>query len=324
MSAMWPVRFGSYSSRSTMPVMPSLSRLKSTRRYFWRVPPPWWRVVMRPTLLRPPVLLWCAVSARRGPPLYRCERSTLTIARVPGVRGLYLIRAMSVPVRSSRGLRNRSSDRMRGSRRLSSSPACGRWYGRSGAPCRARSPPGRRQPSHRTSIRRPCGYRSCWHHAARGRCTGCGSAWRARSSRSRAGRSTRSSAAHGSLQPLLDQLHRTDGHQHLVIGRERQWIQGRYFDDLDVRQVACSEYELLILRLHHDQHGGKRPGLQLVGEQLGLRCLQRNAVGHQQPLGARELREHGAERTAVHLAIHLLRKIAWLCGEGLAAADPDG
>src|SRR5579871_2954597 len=93
---MWPVRFGSYSRRSPTPATPSLSRRKSTLRYFWREPPPWWRVVMRPKWLRAPVLLCELVSGRCGPPLCRCERSTLTTERVPGEVGLYLIRAMSV------------------------------------------------------------------------------------------------------------------------------------------------------------------------------------------------------------------------------------
>src|SRR5580700_8168230 len=97
MRAMWPVRFGSYSRRSTTPAMPSLSRLKSMMRYFWRDPPPWWRVVMRPKWLRAPVLFWCAVSDSSGPPLCRCERSTLVSERVPGVLGLYLMRAMVGP-----------------------------------------------------------------------------------------------------------------------------------------------------------------------------------------------------------------------------------
>src|SRR6266513_257606 len=87
MSAMWLVRFGSYSTRSTTPEMPSLSRLKSMTRYFCREPPPWWRVVMRPKWLRAPVLLCAAVNGR-------CGRSIFTTARVPGVLGLYLMRAI--------------------------------------------------------------------------------------------------------------------------------------------------------------------------------------------------------------------------------------
>jgi len=55
---MWLVRFGSYSTRSMTPLMPSLSRRKSMMRYFWRDPPPMCRVVMRPEWLRAPVLAW--------------------------------------------------------------------------------------------------------------------------------------------------------------------------------------------------------------------------------------------------------------------------
>ena len=51
------VRLGSYSMCATLAFTPSLSlRRKSMTRY-WRLwPPPMWRVVMRPELLRPPVL----------------------------------------------------------------------------------------------------------------------------------------------------------------------------------------------------------------------------------------------------------------------------
>src|SRR4029077_6853612 len=94
----WWVGAGSTPTRSTTPAMPSLSRLKSMRRYFWREPPPWWRVVMRPKWLRAPVLFWCAVRDSSGPPRCRCERSTLMTARCPGVLGLYLMRAMLRPL----------------------------------------------------------------------------------------------------------------------------------------------------------------------------------------------------------------------------------
>src|ERR1700741_3202094 len=103
MRAMWRVRFGSYSTRPTPPAMPSLSRLKSMTRYFWREPPPTWRVVMRPEWLRAPVLFWCSVNGRYGPPLYRCERSILTDVRAPGEVCFDFIQAMSVGPRSALG-----------------------------------------------------------------------------------------------------------------------------------------------------------------------------------------------------------------------------
>ena len=69
-------------------------------RYFCRDPPPMWRVVMRPMLLRAPVLFWCFVSGSYGPPLYRCERSTLMTVRVPGEVGFILIRLMTFALAS--------------------------------------------------------------------------------------------------------------------------------------------------------------------------------------------------------------------------------
>src|ERR1700722_6152676 len=49
---------------------------------------------MRPEWLRAPVLFWCVVRGSNGPPLWRCDRSILTTARVPGDVGLYLMRAI--------------------------------------------------------------------------------------------------------------------------------------------------------------------------------------------------------------------------------------
>jgi hypothetical protein len=74
-SAMCAERFGSYSTRSTVAAMPSLSRLKSMIRNLLLCPPPLWRVVRRPLLLRAPVEFWLTVRDGSEPPLYRCERS---------------------------------------------------------------------------------------------------------------------------------------------------------------------------------------------------------------------------------------------------------
>src|SRR5882757_11303083 len=57
------LRFGSYSTVATVPGIPNLSRLKSTRRSFCLWPPPWWRMVIPPALLRPPVR---CLTPRRG------------------------------------------------------------------------------------------------------------------------------------------------------------------------------------------------------------------------------------------------------------------
>src|SRR6478609_7304085 len=89
------VRLGSYSMCATLASMPSLSlRRKSMTRY-WRLwPPPMWRVVMRPWLLRPPVL----DSGRRrdfsGVDRVISAKSATDEPRRPGVVGLYLRIAM--------------------------------------------------------------------------------------------------------------------------------------------------------------------------------------------------------------------------------------
>src|SRR5512134_2094211 len=94
MRAMKAVRLGSYSSRSTTAGTSCLRRRKSTRRYACLCPPPMWRVVMRPSLLRPPVLVLPSVSILTGAPFHRPLRSTSTRCRRPGEVGRKVLRAI--------------------------------------------------------------------------------------------------------------------------------------------------------------------------------------------------------------------------------------
>src|SRR5579884_3997173 len=59
-------RFGSYSTAVTVPDTPSLLRLKSISRSSRLLPPPRWRVVIRPWLLRPPERMSDTVSDFSG------------------------------------------------------------------------------------------------------------------------------------------------------------------------------------------------------------------------------------------------------------------
>src|SRR5215207_4613615 len=94
-SAMRAVRLGSYSMCATLAGTPSLSlRRKSIRRY-WRLwPPPMWRVVMRPWLLRPPVFDSGRSSDFSGVERVISAKSATDEPRRPGVVGLYLRIAM--------------------------------------------------------------------------------------------------------------------------------------------------------------------------------------------------------------------------------------
>src|SRR5690606_30405058 len=96
MSAMNAVRFGSYSIRSTVAGSSRRARLKSTSRSARLWPPPRKRTVMRPLLLRAPVLLLPVVRPLTGLPFQMPERSTRTSWRRPGVTGLYVLSAMIV------------------------------------------------------------------------------------------------------------------------------------------------------------------------------------------------------------------------------------
>src|SRR5271165_3315263 len=82
------VRFGSYSSRSTIAGTLNLRRLKSTRRYDCLCPPPRKRLVMRPWLLRPPVEDLPSVRPLTGLPFHSSLRSIRTVPRRLAVTGL--------------------------------------------------------------------------------------------------------------------------------------------------------------------------------------------------------------------------------------------
>src|SRR6185437_2185417 len=88
------VRFGSYSRRSTVAAMSSLTRLKSTMRYRRFTPPPRQRTVMRPELFRPPLLRSPSVSVLTGSPFQSSLRSTMTSCRCEGVVGLNVLSAI--------------------------------------------------------------------------------------------------------------------------------------------------------------------------------------------------------------------------------------
>src|SRR6266516_187330 len=90
------VRFGSYSMCATLAGTPSLScRRKSISRYARLCPPPWCRVVMRPELLRPPLLCRGRTSDFSGSSRVTSTKSAWLAPRRPGVVGLYLRIAMS-------------------------------------------------------------------------------------------------------------------------------------------------------------------------------------------------------------------------------------
>ena len=82
-------RFGSYSIAATLAGTPSLTRLKSMMRYRRLCPPPWWRVVMRPLLFRPPVFLSGSRSDFSGAFFVTPSNEETAMKRRPGLVGLY-------------------------------------------------------------------------------------------------------------------------------------------------------------------------------------------------------------------------------------------
>src|SRR2546429_9689369 len=81
------VRFGSYSIAATLAGTPNFSRRKSMRRYCRLWPPPRYRAVMWPLLLRPPVPRFGSSSDFSGVVFVISPKSDTERNRVAGVTG---------------------------------------------------------------------------------------------------------------------------------------------------------------------------------------------------------------------------------------------
>src|SRR5918999_6244268 len=96
---MYDERFGSYSMAATLAGIPSLRRLKSILRYRRLAPPPRWRAVTRPCVLRPPDFLRPSVSDFSGSfPFVTASCWRKVAKRRPGEVGLYFLIAMAYSV----------------------------------------------------------------------------------------------------------------------------------------------------------------------------------------------------------------------------------
>src|SRR5665213_479606 len=91
------LRLGSYSMVATLAGIPSLSRLKSMIRYCCLCPPPRWRAVLRPWLLRPPVRGLGASSDFSGRSVVSSAKSETVWNRRPALVGLRERNAMGCP-----------------------------------------------------------------------------------------------------------------------------------------------------------------------------------------------------------------------------------
>src|SRR5258708_38333634 len=81
---------------ATLPGMGILLPLKSTIGYCFLWPPPWWRTVIEPLLLRPAFLSSFTISAFSGfLPLVTSSKEETLMKRRPGLVGLYFLTAIS-------------------------------------------------------------------------------------------------------------------------------------------------------------------------------------------------------------------------------------
>src|ERR1700756_1440944 len=87
---MYAERLGSYSMWATLAGIPSLRRLKSILRYSRLAPPPRWRAVLRPLVLRPPVFLSPSTRDFSGSERVTSAKSGYETNRIPGEVGFGL------------------------------------------------------------------------------------------------------------------------------------------------------------------------------------------------------------------------------------------
>src|ERR1700729_2641275 len=74
-------------------------------------------------------------------------------------------------------------------------------------------------------------------------------------------------------------------------------------------QVARREVQVFVDRVSDDQHGLETHRLEFFGQQLGLRCFERELVDYRDTAFTGQLREDRAETCAMHLFVDLVRKV---------------
>src|SRR5882757_3875172 len=286
-----------------------------------------WRVVCRPEWLRAPVRFFFVVRDSSGPPLCRCERSILTTKRVPGEVGFILMSAMAdspyfeaPPVKSMDCPVSRRTYAFLKPLRL---PATF---------LKRRVLPGllsRLTPSTLTSnINSTANLTSALDASSRTRNT----YWFAFSVASASLKNTCgwiSTVINRSLfirasETLLEQLQCADRGQHLVVLDEAQWIERGHRHHVHIGHVAGGQEQLLFVGFHQNQRTGEPELRQFADQQLSSRGADFQRLYGYQAILAHQFRHHGLHGGAIHLAIHLLRKITRPRGERPAAAHPDG
>src|SRR5690606_14018 len=121
-----------------------------------------------------------------------------------------------------------------------------------------------------------------------------------------------------------DLLHGFGGTQHRVGPDQRHRVQALHVTNLDIRQVARGQVQVLGRFLGHQQRAlACFQFLQARDHATGLGRIHFQAVDNLQPALAVELGQDGGHRGAVHLAVDLLLEAARLGREGHAAADED-
>src|SRR5690606_20758532 len=102
-------------------------------------------------------------------------------------------------------------------------------------------------------------------------------------------------------QQLLEFLHGRHGYQHFVEGDQADRIGALNVADVDMRQVARSQVQVLVNGFGDDQHVVQAQAVQLAQQTLGLRSVDGEVFDHYQAIQTNQLGEDGAQSSAVHL-----------------------
>src|SRR5690606_9258864 len=117
---------------------------------------------------------------------------------------------------------------------------------------------------------------------------------------------------------------RRQGDEHFLKPHQHHRVDRGCIAYSDVGQVARREKHLLVERFVDNQYTLQTKLFQLARQLFRLRRFHRQRLGDDQPVLPDELRQHGFESPAIHLAVDLLTMIARLRREGPATANPDG
>src|SRR5450830_325794 len=112
-----------------------------------------------------------------------------------------------------------------------------------------------------------------------------------------------------SCQHLLNLGQCSFGDHDLLVEHQGHWICVTWFNDQNVRQIARSQFQVFVGDVGDDQYRFQTHAGQLLRQQLGFWCVDREIFHHNQALFTGQLRQDRADTSAVHLLVHFVGEV---------------